>query len=111
MMHLACTSCRCLSNAWAYLGNTRALLHAIGAKSFFISMAHDPQRAMRHVLAPEPTCEAGHDPKLSDACQRWSPPRRRGGVQCRGTRGSVGALLEGETGSGASGHVTALEPS
>jgi hypothetical protein len=26
--------------------------------SLFISMAHDPQRVMGHVLAPEPTTEA-----------------------------------------------------
>jgi hypothetical protein len=41
------------------LGNTGASLHAVAAKLSFISIAHGPRRAMRHVSAPELTTEAG----------------------------------------------------
>jgi hypothetical protein len=44
-------------------------------------------------------------------CQRRSPPLRRDAVRSRGTCFSVGALLGGEAGSDAEGHVAALEPS
>jgi hypothetical protein len=66
---------------------------------------------MEHVSVLEPTSEARHGPELRDACQHRSPPRRRGGVRCRGTCGSVRALLDGVTGSGASNHVAAPKPS
>jgi hypothetical protein len=46
-----------------------------------------------------------------DALQRRSPPKQGGGLQSLGTRGSTEALPNGEVGSGATGHVTALEPS
>jgi hypothetical protein len=61
------------------------------AKAFFILKVWDPQRAAGHVAASEPS-RAG----------------RR--VQCRGTRGSAGALSSREAGSGAARHVTAPEP-
>jgi hypothetical protein len=44
------------------------LLHAITVKSFFISTAYDPRRAMGHMTAPEPTFEMRRDPKSMDAC-------------------------------------------
>jgi hypothetical protein len=43
--------------------------------------------------------------------QRWSPPEQGGGVWCRGTHSSVGALPSREAGSGAAGHVAVPEPS
>jgi hypothetical protein len=76
----------------ACLGNTRALLHGAVAKPFFISMAHDPRRAMGHEVTP-------------------SPPLRRGTVQSRWTRVYARALLGDEAGSGAEGCVVAPEPS
>jgi hypothetical protein len=96
-----CTSCMRLGNACVCLGNTKALLHVVPAKLFFISTAHDQWRAMRHVSAPEPTSEAGRGPEPRDVCQCRSPPRRRGRVRCRGTHDSTEALLDGEVGSGA----------
>jgi hypothetical protein len=66
---------------------------------------------MGHMSASEPTSEAGRGPETGDTCQRQSPPRRRGGVQCQGTHGSARALLDGEAGSGASGYVVAPEHS
>jgi hypothetical protein len=104
-------SCRCLGNTWACLQNTRALLHVIVAKSFFISMAHGPQRVMGHVSVPESTSETGRGPKPMDACQRQSSRRWRGWVQCQGMCDSAGALLNGEVGSIVSGHVAAPKPS
>jgi hypothetical protein len=38
-------------------------------------------------------------------------PRRRGGVRSHRARDNVGALSSGKAGSGATGHVTAPEPS
>jgi hypothetical protein len=96
------TSCRHLGNARACLGNIRGLLYTVAAKPFFISMAHDPWRAMGHMSALEPSSEVGRGLEPMDACQHRSPPRRRGGVQCRGMCGSAGALLDGEAGFGAS---------
>jgi hypothetical protein len=105
------TSYRLLGNVRACLRNTQAWLHAIAAKSFFISMAHNPLRGMEHMLEPEPTSEAGRGPEPRDACQCWSPPRHRGGVQCRATRASARAFLGGEVGSRALGLVAMSEPS
>jgi hypothetical protein len=85
-------------------------MHVVADKHFFISMTHGPRRAMGHVAVPDPTSEPGHNLKLMEACQRQSPHRRQGGVQCQGTCGSVRALLNGEVGSEASRHVAALEP-
>jgi hypothetical protein len=66
---------------------------------------------MGHVLASEPTSEVGCGPELIDVCQRRSPPRWRGEVRRRGTRGYAGALLDGEAGSGVLGHVAGSEHS
>jgi hypothetical protein len=84
-------SCRRLGNTRACLGNTGALLHAIAAKPFFITMTHGPRRAMGHVSAPELTSEAG-------------------AVRSRGMHVSAGALLGGKEGSGAEGCVAAPKP-
>jgi hypothetical protein len=105
------TSCRCLSNAWVCLKNTWALMHAVATKSFFISMTHDPRRALWHVSAPEPTSEVRHGRKPRDACQCRSPPRWSDWVWSRGTCGSAGALLNCEVESRGLGHMAALEPS
>jgi hypothetical protein len=66
---------------------------------------------MGHVLASESTSEVGCGLELIDVCQRRSPPRRRGEVRRRGTRGYAGALLDGEAGSGVLGHVAGPEHS
>jgi hypothetical protein len=75
MMQPVRTSCRSFGNEQVCPQNTRGLLHAIVAKPFFISTAHDPWRAMGHVPALEPTSEVGCTMGLRDVCQRWSPPR------------------------------------
>jgi hypothetical protein len=62
------------------------------AKPFFILEVCNQQRAVRHVSA-------------------LGPPEQGGGVQCRGTRGSDGALLSRKAGSGATRHLVAPEPS
>jgi hypothetical protein len=103
-------SCRCFGNMRACLGNMQVLLHVIAAKPFFISTAHEPWRAMRHMSVPEPTSEAGCGSELRDTCQCQNPSRWRGGVRCRWTCGNTGALLDGEAGSRASGHMAAPEP-
>jgi hypothetical protein len=59
----------CLGNARVFLGNTRALLHAVAAKLFFILTVHDPQSAMGRMPATEPSLD--------------------GEAGCRGTRVSV----------------------
>jgi hypothetical protein len=81
------------------------------AKHFFISKAHDPQRDMRHVAAPEPSLveRRGLEPRGKLQCQ--SRPQREGRVRSHGMCGNVGALSSGETGSGAKEHVAASEPS
>jgi hypothetical protein len=112
-------SCRCLSNAWACLGNMRASMHAIVAKPHFISMAHGLQSVMGHVSAPEPTTKAvwfraegrvsaldpslaaRRGPMLRHAWQCRPPPGWRGRVRSLWARGSTGALLGREEGSGA----------
>jgi hypothetical protein len=62
------------------------------AKPFFILEVCGQQRAVRHVAV-------------------LGPLEQGGGVQCRGTCGSDGALLSGKAGSGVTGHVVAPEPS
>jgi hypothetical protein len=46
-----------------------------------------------------------------DTWQCRSPHEQGGGMRCRGTHGSVGALPSREAGSGAVGHMAAPEPS
>jgi hypothetical protein len=85
-------SCRCLSNALACLGNTRASLHDVAAKPSFISMTHSLWRAMGHVSAPEPTSEVG-------------------AVRSRRMRISAGPLLSGEAGFDVERRMTVSDPS
>jgi hypothetical protein len=49
--------------------------------------------------------------ELWDAWQCQSPPPQGGGVRCRGTHGSTGALLSREARPKAIGHVIASETS
>jgi hypothetical protein len=62
-------------------------------------------RAIGQVAAPEPSRAGRRSPKLCDTWQHQSPPEQGGGVWSRVTRGSIGALLSREAGSGAAGHV------
>jgi hypothetical protein len=48
-------TCRHLGNVQVCLGNTRAMLHAITAKPFFISMAYGLWATMGHMVAPDPS--------------------------------------------------------
>jgi hypothetical protein len=61
--------------------------------------------------ASEPSLVGRRGSEPRDAWQRRSPPQRGGGVQNRGARGSVGALLSGKAGSEATGRAAAPEPS
>jgi hypothetical protein len=92
-MSSAYTSCRHLGNTRVCLRNMRALLCAIAVMPSFISIAHDPWRAMGHMSALEATSEAvqsgaegcvsASEPSIAvrrglvlrDVWQRRSPPR------------------------------------
>jgi hypothetical protein len=74
-------SYRHLDNARMCLENTRALLHAVTAKTFFILKAHGPLRVVEHVTA------LGY------------PLEQESRIRSRGTRGSIGALLNREAGA------------
>jgi hypothetical protein len=99
------------------------------AKPFFIFVAHDPQTAMGHVVASEPTLAGKCGSKLQDMWQHWSPPRQGGEVRCHGDMwqrqslpqqegnvrccrapGSVRAHFGREAGSGAAWHVAVPKP-
>jgi hypothetical protein len=76
-------SYRHLDNARMCLENTRALLHAITAKTFFILKAHGPLRVVEHVTAlgypleQDPESWLGYpleqDPESWDTWQHRSP--------------------------------------
>jgi hypothetical protein len=90
-MSSSLTSCRCLSNMRTCLGNTRASLRTVAAKSSSISMAHGLWSATGHASALEPTSEVDV-------------------VQSRRPCISVGPLLSGEARSDAEGLTTAPDP-
>jgi hypothetical protein len=78
---------------------------------FFILEARDSQRATRHVAASEPSSTGRQGPELLDTWWHESPPQQGGEAQSYCTRGGTEALPRTKKGSGAAGHVVALEPS
>jgi hypothetical protein len=100
-------------------------------KPFFIPEARGPQRAVGHMVAPEPSQVGRRSPKPRGTWQCRSPSSREGrqgtepwgtwqgqtpleqggGVQSYGTRGSAGALPSREVRSRAVGHMVESEPS
>jgi hypothetical protein len=120
------TSYRHLDNTRMCLGNTRALLHAVTAKTFFILKTHNPLRVVEHVRASGPPLEQESRVRSRGTCgsigallnreaggtwQHRSPPKQRDGVWTRGTRGSTEALPSREAGSETVWHVAAPKPS
>jgi hypothetical protein len=82
---------------------TRMLCYlAVATKYFFI---HPRQIAMGHVVTLEPSQAGRRDPELWDTWWRQSSLEWGGGVRSRETHGGAGALMSGEVGSGAVGHV------
>jgi hypothetical protein len=63
--------------------------------------------AFGHMASLELTLAERRGPEPLDTWQCWRPPQQRGGVWSRRARGSVGAHLSREAGSGAVGHVVA----
>jgi hypothetical protein len=53
------------------------------------------------VAVPDPSCMVRRGPKSLDTWQRWSPPRRRGGVQSLKHVAASGPSLSKKAGSDA----------
>jgi hypothetical protein len=125
MASSTCTFYRHLSNARACLKNTRALVHIVAAKSFFISTAHGSRRAMWHMSVAEPSyaglraiwhaatpesiSEAGWGLEPRYAWRHWSPLKQGGEVWSRGTCDNARAHLSRVVWSGAIGCVAVYE--
>jgi hypothetical protein len=67
--------------------------------------------AAGNVAAPDPSRAGMQGPEPRGTWPRRSPPEQGGMVQSHGARGSAGALMSREAGSGATGHMVASEPS
>jgi hypothetical protein len=80
------------------------------AMLFFMLERCDPQGAVGHVAAPEPTPTGRRGPKTQDTWQHQSPPQPGGEVRSYSTHGSTRTHLSREARSGAIGHVVVPEP-
>jgi hypothetical protein len=103
----SCTSCRRLSNARTFIGNTWAPLHTRCNQSFLYP--HVPRHTeyyVGRVLALEPSCTGRRGSEPYDTRWHRRPFLRRSEIWSRGTHDS-GDVSE-VAWSGATGRVTAL---
>jgi hypothetical protein len=112
------TSCRYMIalTSGALKTCTRALRTCVArcigrlARLFFILETHGTQRAVGHVVAPEPISAGRRGPEPQDTRHRRSSPQSGGEVRSHRTCGSTGVHLNQEASSGAAGHRQRQSP-